>query len=67
MNGYSLFEIPLYLHVLGWKNFVTLMVNYIYPKLIHMFFTNVMVDDEILEITSYIKGHIILLNISVNG
>lgn len=48
--------------MLGWEKFVTLKVDHIYSKLVHLFFANIVVDVEIFEITNDFKGHMIMLN-----
>lgn len=62
MNGYSYFKIPQYFHKMDEKKFVTSKIDYIYPRLMCLFFVNVIVNKEIPKITSYIKGKIIVLN-----
>lgn len=62
MNMYSFFKIPLYFPMLGWEMFVTLKVNFTYLRLVCLFFANVIINEEILKITSHVKGSMIVLN-----
>lgn len=62
MNGYSCFRILQYFCRMGWEKFMTLDINYICSRLFRLFFANVIINDDILEITSYDEGTMIVLN-----
>lgn len=46
---------------MGWETFVTLDTDFIYLRLIHMFFANVIIDEHILAITCFVKGRMIII------
>lgn len=48
--------------LLGWKNFVTPDADFIYSWLIHKFFANAIIDEDIPTVTSFVKGNMIILS-----
>lgn len=62
MNRYKFFKISLYFHALSWDKFVSLNVDFVYPRLVRLFFANAVIGRTIPEIFNFIKGKHIMLN-----
>lgn len=47
---------------MGWVTFVTLDANFIYTRLIHMFFANIIINEDISNIINFVKEKMIILS-----